>query len=48
MEHIWIERNNRVFENAYKPVQQVIDQIKSEAKLWAFASKGRFLLHEPD
>jgi hypothetical protein len=41
---IWRERNNQMFENAYKPIPQLIDQIQSEARMWSIASKGRFIL----
>jgi hypothetical protein len=41
---IWWERNSRVFENDCRPLAQILDQIQSEARLWATASKGRFTL----
>lgn len=41
---IWRERNNRVFENAYRNIPQIMEQIKTEANLWAVASGGRFNL----
>jgi hypothetical protein len=42
--NIWRERNGRIFGNNYKPIQQVIDQIKSKARLWTIASRGRLLI----
>jgi hypothetical protein len=33
-----------VFRSEFRPVQQVIDQIKSDVVQWAQASRGRFLL----
>jgi hypothetical protein len=41
---IWKERNMRVFENSYKPIQIIIVQIKDEAKQWAAGSAGSFVL----
>jgi hypothetical protein len=32
------------FENHYKPLQLIIEEIKSEAKIWAVASRGRLLI----
>lgn len=43
---IWRERNRRVFENSYKTLEQIVVQIKQEAKDWAIASGGRFRLHD--
>jgi hypothetical protein len=43
---IWRERNGRIFEGTYNPIQQIIDKVKYEARQWAFASGGRFLLPE--
>jgi hypothetical protein len=39
---IWHERNERVFRNEHKSMQQIISQIKTEAIQWALASRGRF------
>jgi hypothetical protein len=41
---IWRERNRRVFDNVYKPIQMVVDQIKADANFWAVASQSRFML----
>jgi hypothetical protein len=43
---VWRERNNRVFEKVYRPTSILLEQIKAEAKQWAFASAGRFVLEE--
>jgi hypothetical protein len=43
---VWRERNNRVFEKVYRPTNILLEQIKAEAKQWAIASAGRFLLEE--
>jgi hypothetical protein len=43
---IWKERNGRVFENKVRTLLQILDQIKSEARLWVLASRGRFILQE--
>jgi hypothetical protein len=34
------ERNARVFERNFKPINILIDQIKADAKQWSFASMG--------
>jgi hypothetical protein len=41
---IWCERNIRLFENNYRPIQQIIEQIKSDARHWTIVSGGHFLL----
>ena len=38
---IWRERNKRIFEKTIKPLNLLIEQLKSEAKLWSVASSGR-------
>jgi hypothetical protein len=40
---IWRERNARVFDNAFKPVNVLIDQIMAEGKQWSLASAGRLI-----
>jgi hypothetical protein len=44
---VWKERNNRVFEKVFKPINTLMDHIKGEAKQWAIASGGRFILVRP-
>ena len=43
---LWTERNNRVFEKNFKPVNILFDQIRNEARQWVLASKGRFSLSD--
>lgn len=46
---IWNERNTRVFSEETKTVNQLIDHIKSEAKLWILAGArnlGRLMSQE--
>jgi len=42
---VWRERNTRVFEKVTKPLNVLIDHIKS-TKQWVIASAGHFLLDE--
>jgi hypothetical protein len=41
---IWQERNGRVFRNDLKTIHQIMEQINTDAKHWAWASRGRFTL----
>jgi hypothetical protein len=41
---IWQERNGRVFRKEFKTNQQIVDQTKTDARLWAKATKGHFLI----
>ena len=43
---VWKERNGRVFEKKFRTIQQIVGEIKAEAKRWALASAGHFLLAE--
>jgi hypothetical protein len=38
------ERNGRVFDNIYRSLHQIIEQIKADAQQWSKASKGRLTL----
>jgi hypothetical protein len=38
---IWKERNRRVFDGIFTPIQRIIDQIKTDARFWVVASYGR-------
>jgi hypothetical protein len=37
-----LRRNNRVFEKEFKPINILLENMKTEAKQWAMASAGRF------
>jgi hypothetical protein len=41
---IWKEINSRVFEKKFKPTNILLENTKAEAKQWAMASAGRFIL----
>jgi hypothetical protein len=41
---IWQESNGKVFRKEFKTIQQIVDQTKTDARLWAKAHKGRFLI----
>jgi hypothetical protein len=43
---IWRQRNSRIFEKVFKPINILVENIKAEAKQWALASAGRFVLGE--
>jgi bifunctional N-acetylglucosamine-1-phosphate-uridyltransferase/glucosamine-1-phosphate-acetyltransferase GlmU-like protein len=39
------ERNGRVFRNESNSIQRIVEQIKTDARHWAEASEGLFLLN---
>jgi hypothetical protein len=41
---IWQERNGHVFRNVINTIHQIMEQIKTDAKYWAWASRGHFTL----
>jgi hypothetical protein len=42
---VWRERNGRVFDNIFKLIQIVIEQIKGEARQWELASNGNLKIN---